>query len=219
MASPRDLSDTSVFFDFDGTISVTDIGVHLLDRLADPSWRDLDAAYHAGTIGSRDCMVQQWDCIPDHVTEAERRAVAREVPLDPGFGPLVAALRKAGAEVAVVSDGYGYYVHDLLAEWDVPIFTNDVDFATNTVTWPNRNDHCATCGTCGTCKPTFLNDATTRGRSTIFIGDGTSDRHAARVADAVFAKGALARWCREEGIAHTPFDTLAEVAARLTPQK
>jgi 2-hydroxy-3-keto-5-methylthiopentenyl-1-phosphate phosphatase len=56
-------------------------------------------------------------------------------------------------------------------------------------------------------------------RTTVFVGDGTSDRHAARVADVVFATGALARWCADEGIAHVQFDTLADVATvLLAPQ-
>ena len=59
----RDLAETSVFFDFDGTISTADIGVHLLDRLADPGWRELDGAYAAGAIGSRECM-SSWLDLP-----------------------------------------------------------------------------------------------------------------------------------------------------------
>lgn len=207
----RDLFTTSVFFDFDGTISTTDIGVHLLDRLADPGWRQLDVAYAAGTIGSRECMVKQWACIPPDVTEEQRRAVAREVPLDPAFGPLADALRAAGAEVTVVSDGYGFYVHELLARWRVPVFTNDVDFTRNEVVFPNETAGCSTCGACGTCKPSFLEAAHRRGRHTIFIGDGTSDRHAARVAGEVFATGALARWCDEEAVDHVKFENLGEV--------
>ncbi len=215
----RDLSRTSVFFDFDGTISTTDIGVHVLDRLADPGWRELDLAYAAGEIGSRECMAKQWDCIPSHVSEAERRAVAAEVPLDPAFGPLVDALRAAGAEVSVVSDGYGFYVRTLLAPWDLPIFTNDVDFATNQVVFPNSIDECATCAACGTCKPSFLQAAQARGRSTMFVGDGTSDRHAARVADVVFATASLAQWCDAEGIAFTPFASLDDVRALIFSQQ
>ena len=214
-----DLSETSVFFDFDGTISTTDIGVHLLERLAGPGWRELDAAYAAGEIGSRECMAQQWACIPASVTESERRAVAREVPLDAAFGPLVSALRAAGAEVAVVSDGYGFYVRELLAHWDVPVFTNDVDFAANTVVFPYRNDDCASCAACGTCKPAFLDDARARGRATIFIGDGTSDRHAARAADVVFATGALRKWCATQAIAHAEFRSLADVQAAIFERK
>lgn len=215
MEGARNLSTTSVFFDFDGTISTTDIGVHVLDRLADPGWRQLDVEYSAGRIGSRDCLIRQWDFIPDHVTEAERRAAALEVPLDAGFGPLVDGLRAAGAEVAVVSDGYGYYAREMLSPWDLDVFANDIDFATNTVRFPHPNDECTTCGLCGTCKPSFLKAAHDRGRTSVFVGDGTSDRHAAWVADEVFAKGALARWCRKEEIAYTPFTTMDEVAAAL----
>lgn len=213
----RDLSTTSVFFDFDGTISTTDVGVHVLEQLADPSWRRYEDDYTAGRIGSRECMAKQWACIPDHVGEQQRRAAAQEVPLDPGFGPLVDALRAGGAEVAVVSDGYGFYVHERLAAWDLPVFTNDVDFATNTVVWPHDNAGCGLCAACGTCKPSFLEEAHRRGRRSLFIGDGASDRYAARVADEVFATGALARWCTEEGVTHVKFENLSEVNRLVFP--
>ena len=50
------------------------------------------------------------------------------------------------------------------------------------------------------------------------VGDGTSDRKAALLADVVFAKGALARWCaRERRRRSSPFETLADVRAALLP--
>ena len=207
------LADASVFFDFDGTISTTDIGVYLLDKLADDDWRSFDDLYEAGTIGSRECMAKQWACIPEHVDEATRHAVAAEVPIDPAFGPLVEGLRAAGAEVAVVSDGFGFYVHDRIAPFDVPVFTNDVDFTTNGVLFPNGE--CDHAPACGTCKPRVIGAAADRGRTTVFVGDGISDRHAAAVADVVFATKSLAVWCAAEHIAFTPFDTLADVATVL----
>src|SRR5436853_7674351 len=105
-----DLSTSSVFLDWDGTITLVDTGVHLLDRLAPGKWRDVEAEYKAGVIGSRECLSRQWDLLPkdEHVL----RAVAGEVPLDDGFPALVDALRHEGAEVTVVSDGYGFYAED-----------------------------------------------------------------------------------------------------------
>jgi len=206
-----------VFFDFDGTISTRDIGVYLLDRLATDDWRGLDDQYADGVIGSRECMEKQWACIPDDVDEATRHAVAAEVPLDPGFGPLVKALRNAGAEVAVVSDGFGYYVHDRIDPFGVPVFTNEVDFVTNTMRFPNAFPDCADCAQCGTCKKRLIDEAAARGRTTVFVGDGTSDRYAARAADVVFATEALATWCEDQGIAHSHFAALSDVTAVLFP--
>ena len=217
MVRVRDLSDTSVFFDFDGTITVEDVGVYLLEQLDVSGWRELDEEYAAGRLGSRECIELQWRCIPDSVTEAQRRAVAARVPVDPGFHPLVRQLQAAGAEVSVVSDGWGFYIDDAVAPFDVPVFTNTIDFTNNSLVSPHRNPDCATCGVCGTCKPTIVREASDRGRATVFVGDGTSDRHAARVADVVFAKGALAQWCAEEGIDHVRFDTLTQVTATLFP--
>src|SRR5215212_5411224 len=96
-----DLSMTAVFLDFDGTISTADVGVHLLERLGAPGWRDVDAEYDAGEIGSRVCLLDEWDLLPRDPELL--RTVAAEVPLDPDTEGLVAGLRAAGAEVSVVS--------------------------------------------------------------------------------------------------------------------
>ena len=52
---------------------------------------------------------------------------------------------------------------------------------------------------------------TTRGRDTVLVGDGTSDRKAALLADVVFAKGSLAEWCAASGVPYVPFTTLDDV--------
>lgn len=212
----RDLTNTSVFFDFDGTITMHDTGVHLLETFAEPAaWADLDEQYKAGTLGSRDVIDLQWQTM--HATEAEYRAAAMQVEIDPGFLPLLDGLKAANAEIAVVSDGWGFYIPDMVGDLGIPVMTNTIDFVTNTLISPFRDESCATCGLCGTCKPKIVQEAANRGRLTVFIGDGTSDRHAARVANEVFAKGALARWCADEGIPHTAFGVLDEVATALLP--
>src|SRR2546423_1266299 len=105
-----DLSRTSVFLDFDGTISTVDVGQHLLSGAASPAWWDLHEQYERGEIESRECLFDQWALVEGD--ETTLRALAAEVELDPGFGPLVDALRTAGAELTIVSDGFGFYVHD-----------------------------------------------------------------------------------------------------------
>src|SRR3954469_2320689 len=125
-APPVELAGTSVFLDFDGTISRTDIGVHLLERLGDPAWREGDAEYAAGEIGSRVCLLDEWDLLPHD--EDLLRGVAAEVPLDRDLERLVSGLVAGGAEVAVVSDGFGFYATERLAGLGIPVLTNAVDW-------------------------------------------------------------------------------------------
>ena len=206
--NPMDLSQASVFLDFDGTITEIDTGVHLLDALADASWRDVEAEYFAGTIGSRECLVRQWAMLPHD--EPRLRALAREVPLDAGLESLVDGLRAAGAEVAVVSDGYGFYAEEVCARLGVDLLTNAVDWSTGDLTFPNL-DRCCPCSTCGTCKQAPIKDARRRGRTAVFVGDGVSDRKAALLADVLFAKAGLADWCDEAGVDFRPFESLDDV--------
>lgn len=209
----RDLPRASVFIDFDGTVSVDDVGVYLLERLGSPGWREVDARFVRGEIGSRECMVEEWTHLPA-TDEARLRAVAAEVRIDPAFGPLVDGLRARGAEVTVLSDGFGFYVADACAPFDVPVLTNAVDFATGRLGFPNE-DRCCPCATCGTCKQAPLRDAAGRGRTTVLVGDGASDRKAAALADHVFAKDALARWCDRFALPYVPFGDLDDVRFEL----
>jgi 2,3-diketo-5-methylthio-1-phosphopentane phosphatase len=210
--APLDLSRAAVFLDYDGTISTRDTGIVLLERFAPPKWRAIDDEYGRGEIGSRVCLLDEWDLIPKD--EAQLRAAAAEVPLDPGLEPLVGALRDAGAELAVVSDGFGFYVRDRLAGLGVPIVTNDVDWSTGALEFPNA-DRCCACLSCGTCKQAPIKDAKHRGLTTVMVGDGASDQKAALLADMLFAKDGLATWCDRAGVAYLPFTTLHDVRAVL----
>lgn len=207
-ADDLDLTRTVVFLDFDGTISEVDTGVFLMERFGAPGWREIDDAYIRGEVGSRVTLLDEWDLLPDD--EALLRAAAREVPLDPGAAPLVDALREAGAEVTIVSDGFGIRVDEVAAELGVPVLTNRIDWRTGRLEFPNE-DRCCACSSCGTCKQAPIKHARHRGLTTVLVGDGTSDRKAALLADRVYAKGALAAWCGANEVAHTPFATLADV--------
>jgi 2,3-diketo-5-methylthio-1-phosphopentane phosphatase len=208
-----DLASASVFLDFDGTISTRDVCVHLLETTAPDEWHEVEARYERGEIGSRECLVDEWAMVDG--SEQELRALAAEVPLDPGFAPLVQALHDGGAEVTVVSDGFGFYVHDACRGIDVDVLTNTIDFARGTLEFPHE-DRCCPCTTCGVCKQAPIKDARRRARTTVLVGDGVSDRKAALLADLVFAKGALAWWCDAFDVPYRAFDGLDEVRRALT---
>jgi len=209
-----DLDRTSVFLDFDGTVTLEDTGVYLLERLGTPEWRALDAQYERGEIGSRACVGAQWDLLVHD--EARVRATAAEVPIDPDFESLVHRLWDAGAEVAVVSDGFGFNVIEVCDALGVDCYSNDVDWVDWKLEHPFE-DRCCACSSCGTCKQAPIKDAKRRGRHTVLVGDGISDRKAALLADVVFAKTGLARWCVEAGVPYEPYTHLRDVMERLIP--
>jgi 2-hydroxy-3-keto-5-methylthiopentenyl-1-phosphate phosphatase len=206
-----DLRATSVFLDFDGTVSVADSGRHVLARLGRDPWREVDAAYTGGLIGSREALSRQWPLVEGGLAAA--RTVAREVEIDAGFAPLVAALRAGGAEVTIVSDGFGFYASEVGAATGVDVLTNSVD-ETGELVFP-FTDRCCPCSSCGVCKQAPLKDARRRGRTTVLVGDGVSDRKAALLADVVFAKDSLADWCDEAGVDYRSFARLADVQRAL----
>ena len=213
-----DLARTSVFLDFDGTISEADTGVYLLERLAPREWRDVSDAYARGEIGSRECLLDEWELLPAVVREDEAhlRAIAREVPIDPSAAALVDALHGAGAEVTIISDGFGFPVDEVARDLGVAVVTNAVDWASGRLEFPNE-DRCCACSSCGTCKQAPIKDARHRGRATVLVGDGTSDRKAALIADVVFAKAGLAAWCAANDVRYLGFEMLDDVHAALLP--
>ena len=104
-----DLSRTSVFLDFDGTVSTRDVGIHLLERAGSDGWWALHEEYERGEIGSRECMYDQWALVEGdeaHAARHRRRGAARSGLRAAGATTFV----PRGAEITVVSDGFGFYV-------------------------------------------------------------------------------------------------------------
>ena len=208
-----DFSQTTVFLDFDGTMTVEDSGEFVLRRLARPEWKAIDERYDAGEIGSLECMTREWACLPVE-DRALLMATAHQAQLDPGVHDLVDWLKDRGADVVVLSDGFGFYAEEVGRELGLQILTNRVNWETGQLEFPNQRPECE-CGLCCTCKRAPFREAKARGRTIVFVGDGTSDTLAAPLADVLFAKGQLADWCRREGVAFREYETLCDVLEAL----
>ena len=94
------------------------------------------------------------------------------------------------------------------------VLSNTVDWATGRLEFPHE-DRCCPCSTLRYVQAGTDQGRASPGRPTVLVGDGTSDRKAALLADVVFAKGALADWCERNGVEHRRFETLADVQAAL----
>lgn len=202
--------------DYDGTISLIDIGEELLNRHYNDkkTLAAMDAQYDAGQVGSRDLMVWDMEVLPPDADLLRREAAG--MPQDGAFPAFVVDVRARGAQVEVVSDGLGFYVRSNLATLgvtDVPVATNE-----------NRLDGGAgmsfpfghpSCFVCGTCKRERVRLHQAVGRVVVFVGDGTSDRFAAAHADMILAKESLARICEKEGWPYIGWRDFQDVRAEV----
>ena len=213
-----------VFCDFDGTISVTDTGIAIIDALGlDEAW-EVEHEWRAGRIDSMECLRRQFAMV--HLSPKDLYALLDTFPLHEDFRDFLEFVRSRGAHLVVVSDGLDFYVDYPLGrigyatcegervlerQYDcIPRFANHatVDESGVRIEFPHRSPICSQCGNC---KLTHLFRLRREFARVIYLGDGFSDMCPARYADVLFAKDHLAEAARRDGLRYHPFESFADV--------
>ncbi len=211
-----------IFLDFDGTISRRDAIDAILETYADREWLAIEEEWQAGRIGSRECLRRQMELVS--ATPDELDALLASIKVDEGFAALLETCAMYGVAAHIVSDGFDYCIHRILSRpalglapllRDVQIFSSHLerDGGNWRVAFPHPEQVCE--HGCATCKPALMRALNPAGAPVIFVGDGLSDRYAARGADIVLAKNSLEVYCQDQLIPYVLYDNLSEVAARL----
>lgn len=211
-----------IFSDFDGTVSLLDVTDVLLERFADPAWRQVEEAWVQGAIGSEECLRRQIALL--RATPAELQALIDAVPLDPGFAAFYRFTRRQGWPFYILSDGFDYVIRRVLRRAGANgelrngqhLFSSSLRETENgwEAGFPHRRLGCA--HGCATCKAAIIRQVRGARRPVVFVGDGLSDRFGVEEAEIIFAKRRLADYCRARGLAFTPFETFADVQAGLS---
>jgi 2-hydroxy-3-keto-5-methylthiopentenyl-1-phosphate phosphatase len=206
----------SVVVDFDGTICPQDVSEEILEAFAPGDWWAIDLQFQRGEIGSRECLVRQAALLEGQ--EADLLAFALErFAVDPTFPPFVAWAREQGLQLAVASDGLGFYIPPMLEAAgvpDLPVLTNAFSLRERRLELRFPHAH-PFCEGCGTCKMRIVRTHRRRSGSVAFVGEGHSDRYGALYADLVFATKHLAEICEESGVPFVRWDTFEDVRAGL----
>jgi len=202
--------------DFDGTVAPADVGAALVARFTTAPERigELARRWTAGEIGSR--AVIEGESATLRVREGEALAFVRGFALDPGFAPFARCARARGEPVELASEGFGFYIRELLAHAgldDLPWTANEARFENDTLTpgFPHATGAERDCRGCGNCKARHVERLRRAGHRVVLVGDGLSDRCAAEAADVVLARGRLLEWCHAQGLAALPFEDFAGV--------
>lgn len=211
-SAPR-LPPYRILVDFDGTIAPDDPTDRLLERFAGPQWRDLEDAWQAGRLTSRECMQGQAALL--RATPSELDAAILNIGIDPGFCVFVESCRRRGVDITVVSDGFDRVVRTVLLRAHVPVrsFANRLEWQGGDrwrLALPHRRSDCRSDAANCKCGHGSWDD-----RRCIVIGDGRSDFCMALRAGYVIAKGTLADFCRARGLAHASFTNFEDATLHL----
>jgi 2-hydroxy-3-keto-5-methylthiopentenyl-1-phosphate phosphatase len=220
-ATHGNTAKTLVLCDFDGTVCSKDTVNRLIrEHIASPEWRFHVKRYLRGEIGSKDV----YEAIAPLMRMTHRELddfVLNHAVLDPGFPQFLAWAGNHGVDVKIVSDGFDATIKTLLRNHGIDgidIFSNTLALTEHgpvVIDSPHSNPEC---GRCAACKVQVLRDFRAAYDTIILIGDGESDRHVAREADAVIALKDLFVYCAREGIPAIRADGFHEVPFLLTRQ-
>jgi 2-hydroxy-3-keto-5-methylthiopentenyl-1-phosphate phosphatase len=204
---------TTIVLDFDGTITEDD----LLDRIArefgDPAvYQQVEEGLHAGTVTLQECITREYEPVTLPLDEAVAWVLER-VRVRPGLPELVAFARGRGWSVSVLSSGFEEMIRPVLAAAGVDgvnVFANSIDARADgwRVQWRDET-------VCAECSEACKRAGLPADGEVIYIGDGISDRCAARAADRVFATRGLARYLDEHGLPYEPFDDFHDIVRAL----
>jgi len=209
------------FFDFDGTVTRTDVVDSILQAHADPAWSLIEEEWKAGRIGSRECLRSQMNLVRARPEELD--ALLDGIEVDEGFATVLDICARHHVATYIISDGFDYCIERVLGRPALglkiylprlQVFASHLepDGQTWHVEFPYFRRLC-THG-CATCKPAVMDWLNPDGAPTIFVGDGLSDRYAATNADLVFGKN-LGSYCREQGITYVGYADLGEIPPQL----
>jgi 2,3-diketo-5-methylthio-1-phosphopentane phosphatase len=199
-----------LLLDFDGTLTDVDTLDLLVAEHAPAIWAEAEHALTSGSMTLNEVIAFEFEHVRSTLEDALATLRSR-VTLRPGLPELIAFCRERFIDPVVISSGFCELIEPVLAWGGVrlPVVAHSATFsaAGTTVAFLQRR----ICEVCGEqCKRMEL-DRLAVGRQVAYVGDGWSDRCAAKAADVVFARASLAQHLADEGVPYVPFEDLADV--------
>ncbi|MHA1473928.1 MAG: MtnX-like HAD-IB family phosphatase [Promethearchaeota archaeon] len=176
------MSEYIILCDFDGTITLHDTCVLVLEQYAVGDWEKYDKLLNKGLINLHDCMQKQFEMIQDNIPTI--LSSLGKIPIRPGFANFVNFCLSQNINIVIVSAGLDFIIRSVLSQinLDLPVvaaklkderfqlefpylyYPDSIDFKVDQVKYYQAQQ-----------------------KKVIFIGDGNSDLQGALQADLVFA--------------------------------
>ena len=201
--------------DFDGTITIQDIGAALLETFCPGTWRQIEDEYRSGKISVEEEVRRQFAGMRvSHGVILD--FVAQTAEVRPGFSQLVGDCRKEGMRFVIVSNGLDLYIEPILQELGLPgleRYSGRAGVTAEGITVDYIYPGGANSGE--GFKLACLRHLRAGGMPIVYIGDAISDILPAREADHVIARGELLDHFRLNRLSHSSFETFYDVQDHL----
>jgi 2-hydroxy-3-keto-5-methylthiopentenyl-1-phosphate phosphatase len=209
---PFVMSNCRVFFDFDNTMTVTDVLDNIIKNFSiTDEWKALQKLWEQGEIGTKECLEGQLRRI--RISRKQLSQYLTKVELDHNTYKILSFLTKEGIPPVVLSDNFTPIIEEILNNHgikNVKIYANALRFYKDHLipSFPYDNPFCPSCAHC---KKIHLTREQHVNKLIVYIGDGRSDFCPAEVSDIVFAKDRLLTHMKKTGKEHIPYKNLGEV--------
>ncbi len=201
-----------VFCDFDGTITVKDVGAEFFNNLMTEQRPDVLEDWFNGKINSKECLTIQ--CSYVKATKKEIDSLLDKLEIDKTFLNFYKELKKNNIKLIILSDGLDYYIRRVLKNYnldDIEIYSNKLILYDNNKVKPQFPYYSPECSNFANCKGMQIKKLKSNSKISVFIGDAYSDRCAVESADVIFAKEDFYKYCREQKVTCFNFNNFDDI--------
>jgi len=201
--------------DFDGTITLDDMGFFLLDTFADKEWREWLKLYQEDKITVGEFNSRAFATVRAAREEMIEATLSR-VKLREGFSELVGYCRQKDLRIAIVSNGLDFYIASILASAGLD---NIETHAAKSWFRPGGLE-VKYLGPDGIPVDSDFKAAYTKmflkeGYRVAYIGNGPSDINPASLSHYIFAREGLLENCQKRNLPCQPFNDFHDVIKEL----
>ncbi|MCD6163111.1 MAG: MtnX-like HAD-IB family phosphatase [candidate division Zixibacteria bacterium] len=209
-----------VFVDFDGTITINDVGHDFFEKFAFGKASDIVSKYRQGEISAVECLQKECDIYNENPASAyEVKQFVDSQKLTDGFIEFEEFCRSRQIRLTILSAGFDFYILPILKKYGLshlevynnPTLIKDGQVIPDFIYYDKD-----TCWQCSNCKGQRIRELTLPDETSIFVGDGHSDSHGAEQANIVFAKSYLARYLDSSNINYFAYNDFFDVVKKFS---
>jgi len=212
-----------VFCDFDGTITINDNIVAIIQHFDPPGWKSIVDDVIAERKSVRVGVGEMFRLLPTSQREEITRFAIDQVQIRPGFAEFLTFCKEQQIEFYVTSGGIDFFIYPILERFDIPkerIFCNTSDFSGShiEILWPNACDDVCD-NDCGMCKTKIIRSFSNSEYDRYIIGDSITDFAGAKLVEHVYSRSHLTTKCEQLGLAHVPYNDFFDIIRHMEAMK